>query len=714
MTGLTPIRRLCHIVLAGVLLSAVITLLGGSVAGAQTDDIDSAAVYHYRIDADTGQLQVTAEFAITADKPNRSTNRGVTQYYFTGYYFTVPQEINDLSITQDGVELEFEVLDEDEFGQVLDVSFRRNIFYGRTANVDISYTVDGSIPRGEALTRINGAYAGFAIWGDPTIETSEFNVYLPDGFTASDVSSYRFEAETIDGEAVLQDSTTSGEADFYFELLSLRNDDALVRSELEVDGHSVEIQAWPGDDAWLEFATETVEEGMPVLIDLVGVEWPVEDTLTIAESYSPYLVGYAGWYSADTNVIEVGDELDTHTLLHEMSHAWFNQDLFRERWITEGLADTYAARAAELISDSEPDGETVGPESSQFDSAARPLSGWSRIYNGDSNETESWSYGAAWTVTEEIIDQIGYEAMGEVLTATKDDVISYQGENDPEAAQTVRSWRSYLDLLEVVGGAEDLEEVFADWVMTPAQQIRLDRRSETRPSYEALEERGESWAVPLVVRHEMDKWDFNDVDELIVAAEAVLDVRDETLAVADGFGLAIPADAEESYQDADTDLDQALLAAQETRDATQILVAGIERIDTDRSLTTRVGLIGTDPELLIDEAIEAFEDHDFELAAEKVAEVETMIAQAGNTGTTRLGLAAGGLFLVIVGFGLVRRRRNKAGRPSSPDASDELDQDDLSPEAGDTDWTGEDDDQSESLLEAQDDDWIEKEALVGG
>ncbi len=91
-----------------------------------------------------------------------------------------------------------------------------------------------------------------------------------------------------------------------------------------------------------------------------------------------------------------------------------------------------------------------------------------------------------------------------------------------------------------------------------------------------------------------------------------------------------------------------------------------------------------------------------------------MIAQAGNTGTTRLGLAAGGLFLVIVGFGLVRRRRNKAGRPSSPDASDELDQNDLSSEAGDTDWTGEDDDQSESLLEAQDDDWIEKEALVGG
>ena len=30
-------------------------------------------------------------------------------------------------------------------------------------------------------------------------------------------------------------------------------------------------------------------------------------------------------------------------MLHEIAHTWFNEDLFEERWITEGLADEFAA-----------------------------------------------------------------------------------------------------------------------------------------------------------------------------------------------------------------------------------------------------------------------------------------------------------------------------------------------------------------------------------
>ena len=57
----------------------------------------------------------------------------------------------------------------------------------------------------------------------------------------------------------------------------------------------------------------------------------------MVETASPYLYGYAGWYMPFESVIEVGDELDQHVMLHELAHIWFNDDLFEGRWINEAL-----------------------------------------------------------------------------------------------------------------------------------------------------------------------------------------------------------------------------------------------------------------------------------------------------------------------------------------------------------------------------------------
>ena len=70
---------------------------------------------------------------------------------------------------------------------------------------------------------------------------------------------------------------------------------------------------------------------MPVLERLTGTPWPESAETDVIEASTPYLRGYAGYYYADDDVIEVGEDLDSHTMLHELSHAWFN--------------DTYARRA---------------------------------------------------------------------------------------------------------------------------------------------------------------------------------------------------------------------------------------------------------------------------------------------------------------------------------------------------------------------------------
>ncbi|MCP3910813.1 MAG: hypothetical protein GY745_18820 [Actinomycetia bacterium] len=44
------------------------------------------------------------------------------------------------------------------------------------------------------------------------------------------------------------------------------------------------------------------------------------------------------------------DEVDEQLTLHELSHVWFNDSLFDQRWITEGLADEVA-----YLGDSDPE-----------------------------------------------------------------------------------------------------------------------------------------------------------------------------------------------------------------------------------------------------------------------------------------------------------------------------------------------------------------------
>ena len=86
-----------------------------------------------------------------------------------------------------------------------------------------------------------------------------------------------------------------------------------------------------------------------MLEELIGRPWPIDSQLQITEATSSYLRGYAGWFSPSDKTIEVGEDLDHETLLHELSHAWFNRELFTDRWINEGFAEEYAAQALKKL-----------------------------------------------------------------------------------------------------------------------------------------------------------------------------------------------------------------------------------------------------------------------------------------------------------------------------------------------------------------------------
>ena len=104
-----------------------------------------------------------------------------------------------------------------------------------------------------------------------------------------------------------------------------------------------------------------------------ALDWPVSGDLTVTEVHTPLLEGYAGIYESLTDEIRISEDLDDQTILHEASHAWFDHAFIDERWILEGLAEEYAARARAQLGYEGPDGpDPVAPD----DAAAFPLDEW--------------------------------------------------------------------------------------------------------------------------------------------------------------------------------------------------------------------------------------------------------------------------------------------------------------------------------------------------
>mgnify|MGYP002138671456 CR=1 FL=1 len=133
--------------------------------------------------------------------------------------------------------------------------------------------------------------------------------------------------------------------DQYALFVSARADQSLTSTPLTAGDATFDIRGWPGDTDWQSFIGTQLAAGVPQLAELVGRPWPVASTVTVREAFTPYLYGYAGWFSAADAELEIGEDLDPEVVLHELSHAWFNTSAFDDRWVNEGLAQAYAAVA---------------------------------------------------------------------------------------------------------------------------------------------------------------------------------------------------------------------------------------------------------------------------------------------------------------------------------------------------------------------------------
>ncbi|MEQ1873029.1 MAG: hypothetical protein ABL953_04815 [Ilumatobacteraceae bacterium] len=657
------IRRAARSVVA-LLLAVPIVLASGAEAAYADGELLITSTTTYTVDAEAGVVHVVADMSLK----NLFPCSGPVRYYFDAFFLPIPIGASSLSASTGGSALDIvtaPIADNKDYLQ-LEVSFLSNLNCRNTTQVIVTYDLLGDAPRSDGPSRINPAYAAFLAFGFG--DDVDIRVVIPAGYTSE-----TFGDEVVKthegGTTVYTAENIADPAEFEF-FVSASNNDALVQTEVETEAGEFRVQAWPGDTAWQEFIIKQIEEGVPVLEELIGQPWPIDEPVDVRESHTPSLYGYAGWFSITSLELEIGEDLDSDTALHELSHAWFSGRWFTERWLSEGFAQVFASKAIEELGSNGLQPKAVNPT----DPGKVLLNQWGdptfAPVSQDIDDLETFGYNAAFFVVDQIAEELGDERLREVLDAVANDKTAYRGDADPEKSVDVTDWRRFLDLVEEVGGATKAADLLEEYVVTASEAASMIDRETARDEYHELVAEGGDWAAPVVVRDRMAVWNFTEAQTLITAAQNALTLRDELDAMAKELNTPYPVDLELVYESSNEDLDEATAAVQQQIETADALLAAVDAEGDDDGLFGSIGLIGSDLGSTLDDAKAAFAAGDQDLARQHAQDIIDQIADAQSTGKARALVTVAALLVIALGgFFLIRRRRlrKQQGSVVTPD-----------------------------------------------
>ena len=597
---------------------------------------------------DDSVVRVSFDATLRNDAAPVYTGYSILTSYLSHYGIPVLREAINLTATADGRSLSAVLEPQNDLISMALVDLEPDLTYQTTQAVHIAYELPPTGARTPGILRLNEAFATFPVFalGDPAKSTVVVDV--PDRFEV-DVVGSRLTSTKADGRRVYSAKAIANPDEFYAELIAADEDRLIVR-DVDLPGeHDARVLAWPGDDEWSEFVSTKVAQGVPELTAALGMDWPAEEELDLVETVAPYVLGYAGWYSPYASRIDIGDELDAVVVLHEVSHVWFNDDLFRERWIDEGLADEYAAQVVHRLGDAAPAPQPIDPSAP----GAVRLATWSdpRFSDEDAAASEAYGYNASWSVIAQIVEEIGLDSLSAAVRAAAAHDLTYAADGHPQALASEIGWKQLLDLLQQQG-SQRAEGLFRDHVAAESDLALFDQRTATRGRYADLVAASDGWVPPVPVRLSMSQWDFADANRMMDLLEPLAAKRAVLRGELAALGLDEPAGLRRQWEDAGS-----LPALGRTLDAdlaaVRSWVATDGRVD-DRSWLSidRLGsAFGSLPDR-VDDARGQLAAGDFTAAAATLDGGDRRLDVATTWGIARL------VAIVALGFAILRYRRS--------------------------------------------------------
>ncbi len=713
--------RLRHLLVAiSVSALSLVAVESTSVGPASADaDLGRVSDVVYTVDATAAAVHVTSTYVLSELKPDEGTR----YFYFRSFNVVTEGAVTNLTVTESGKPLAFAATGTGKF-QRLDITLARSLRYAKPQTVVISYDLAARAPRtADDTSRVNAAYASFPVFSFGSPGASSVSVVVPGTFTL-DIRGAQFRQST-DGANQVAVAAAIADTDDFYALVSARNDANLTTADLTVGSNHFQIRSWPGDGDWSTFVQQHVSSGVPQLEQLVGQTWPEPDrTVDVHEAYTPYVYGYGGGFGARNDTIEIGENLDEHVVYHELSHAWFNDSLFAERWINEGMAQEYASRTVAALG-----GTLAAPNPIDLTAAgAISLERWSTPASDHADAAEAFGYNASWKVIRSITDEIGLAKMRLVIAAAAQHTPVYsEGQADATATSASTDWKRFLDLVDVIGGATTADAQFSDYVADADQQRLLTARAAARTAYAALitdeaapTPTAQRWTTPPIVQTSMESWSFDDAISTIAQSNSVLGLvaeianipiegdspdfssirqaygsassRSQLAAVVTAAqhqldGRAATAAAIAAKVAADKVAAAAKLAA-DTTAAKSALAAALDKRRHADGLFTRVGMWGADVDVHIEAAQRAMDAGQFEVVTAEATAASERVSDAEGIGQRRAGLAGGGFVASIgamLGLTVVIRRRH---RRATADVDDEIETHETHQTHGDSELAG--------------------------
>ena len=640
---------------------------GAPVALAAKDRIDISTVTRYVVDPGKAVVRATVDITAVNREPPVTSGGTIRRFYFDGVNLGIQTDAVRFRATQDGTAVKVTTVDRDGY-QLVTAFFRKNIYFQESAKVRLTFDLPSGKPRSESDTRVGTAFTTFLAWAFGDVGTVRVDV--PKGFEV-DVSGSGMQRAADSGGTQVYTASTSDPLGWYA-WINARNDAGLTRQQVTLaGGDRIIVRGWPEDPRWRDRVVTVLTDAVPDLVERIGLPWPVDGALSVIEVHTPLLEGYAGFYDSKTSEITISEDLDDATIVHEASHAWFNQGLFTDRWINEGLAEEYADRTlVALGGDPSEPGSAVRASSEAF-----PLNDWpppAPISDEKSDAREQYGYDASWTVIRAILAEAGEDGFQRVFRAADVRTTAYVGDVAPEPTALPNDWRRFLDLAEELGGAEGATPLIVTWAATVDAQASLTARDAARKAYHVLLEDGDGWAAPVVVRLAMDGWTFDSAGEAMNQARIVLLRRDELAAAAAAEGLTPDDDLEAAYEGAGSAiaLDAALALAEDTASSLHEVIAAADAAEAPRDWLTSLGLDGADPEGELTAARAAWQAGDLDAATAGADATVAALAAAPGNGRTKVLVVGGGAAGMVILLGVVvlarRRRHGPVPVPAEP------------------------------------------------
>jgi hypothetical protein len=671
-------RRLAQLLAAAG--TALAVLLGGLAPGAvyPARAIEGVVVTGDTtliVQPDRHRVHARVDLRIRNARPSTTRAGVTTDWIIKEWAIAIPDEATHVRVTRGGAPQPTTVRERDGYDQVT-FDLRPDVAFGKTAAVRITYDLPDGGARSNSPIRIGRAYISFYAFahGD---DHATLRIEVPAGFDVETRGGEIVASADADGRTIL---TTNGSVDDlrWYVFVDGDRSDALEKEALQVDlggqPRFLEVRSWPEDDLWAAQVRDLLTRGLVALQELNGLDWPVAGPLRVTESATRSLNGYAGFYdpgeSGVLDEITISEQPDELVIVHEAAHAWFNDGLLTGRWISEGLADAYAARALEGLGSSQPDPEPVFRDTR----VAFALNLWGppeRIDNEAAQAREAYGYDASRQVIDSLIDEIGEARMREVLAAADAQTIAFAGAPKRETHTLLvsfRDWRYLLDLLQQVGGSRQAADLFETFVASDVELPLLADHEAAVRRYAELVERADGWRPAHALRSQMARWAFDYIDRELELAGSALDRRAAIEPLEARLGLDDGGALRSAFEGAVVSYDNVVSLGDEELETLDVVAAAQAAVAAERDALVTIGLLGSDTTVDLAEAAAAYRAGHLGDSSAQAAEAIALIDGADEVGTGRAAVGAGvGLMLVVIVLGsgilVVGRRRRPARVP---------------------------------------------------